>query len=428
MIRVFMSAAHAGYGSESVPLGGGAAVCERLCRAWGRHPEVELTLIGPGPSPPQGIRYLRVDPLQGRPPSSLSALAYARFCRRFEEQVTAALLREARGGVVVCHDISEGPSFAMLRRHGVPCVPILHVDVADFFCRQYLGGRVGSAQAEAWMSRWRASPWVPDLLRLVFDKQQEAARSCPHLVVPSAGMAGVLEACYPRLDPGRIRVIPWGAPEERLPAEQVEEEKRRMASRWGLEPSTPVLVMLSRISPEKGHDDLLEALAAAEARGEVPEGLVLLLCGEAAFMQGAAYLARLRRLAGRLRRVRVLFPGHLGGAAKRAVLELGWVFISASRQESYGLTTMEAMAAGSPVVARETSGSLETVTPESGVLVPGSGAALWEAVRGLLDDPEARLRLGAGARARAAGLGFSEASENLLACLRGLVPGGAVRA
>lgn len=417
-----MTAAHGGYGSEQVPLGGGAAIFERLCAAWAGREDVELTLLAPGPQPPVGVRSLRVDVLEGRAPSSLGELAYARFCRSFEAALTETLIRE-RPDAVLVHDLSEGPTFCALARHGIPCVPILHVDVVDFFCRMYLRQRVTPERAEAVMRSLRPWPLVPDLLRLVFDKQADAVASCPHLVVPSRGMAEILARVYPGLAPGQVVVVPWGSPPATPAPDAVAEARRELEARLQIPPEAPVVLTLSRLSPEKGQDLLLEALEVGERRGEVPPGLVVGLCGEAAFMQGASFVERLRRKAGRLRRVRVLFPGHLGGAAKRAALERADVFVSASHHESYGLTTMEAMAAGTAVLAVDTPGSRETVDASCGRIVPREGnlpERLWCELRDLLADPATRARLGEGARLRAGQVTFAGAAERLLELLAGL--------
>lgn len=421
-LRLAMTAAHGGYGSEQVPVGGGAAICERLCATWRGRRDVELTLLAPGPSVPPGLRSLRVDVLEGRAPSSLGTLAYARFCRRFEKALTQALIRLAPDAVLV-HDIAEAPDFQALHRHGIPCVPILHVDVVDFFCRMYLGGRVRPQAAEACMRRLRPWPILPDLLRLVFDKQAAAALCCPHLVVPSQGMAGILEQTYPQMAPGRIVVVPWGAPEKGPSEAALQAARSQWSRRLALPAEAPVILTLSRLSPEKGQDLLLEALAWGEQRGEVPAGLTLVVCGQVAFMQGPAFLERLHRLARNLRRVRVVFPGHLGGAEKRVALERADLFVSASRHESYGLTTMEALAAGTPVLALETPGARQALSPDCGRILAREGdlrARLWGEIRDMLADRERLETMGRAARSRAAAHPFSLAAERLRLLLAGL--------
>jgi glycosyltransferase involved in cell wall biosynthesis len=79
------------------------------------------------------------------------------------------------------------------------------------------------------------------------------------------------------------------------------------------------------------------------------------------------------------------------------------VFVMASRQESFGLASLEAMAAGIPVIATSVGGLPEQIEHmKSGILVPPEdpqAIALW--IRRLRDDPDLRRRLGAAGRQRA---------------------------
>jgi glycosyltransferase involved in cell wall biosynthesis len=70
--------------------------------------------------------------------------------------------------------------------------------------------------------------------------------------------------------------------------------------------------------------------------------------------------------------------------------------------EPFGITFVEAMYAGIPVVAAAHGGSLEIVTPETGLLVPPNDpAATADALARLIDDASLRARLGAAGPARA---------------------------
>jgi glycosyltransferase involved in cell wall biosynthesis len=72
----------------------------------------------------------------------------------------------------------------------------------------------------------------------------------------------------------------------------------------------------------------------------------------------------------------------------------GWI-------EQFGRVAVEAMAAGTPVVASD-SGSLAEVVGDAGILVPpGNPAALAAALARLAESPGERNRLAARARRRA---------------------------
>lgn len=396
-----MTAAHGGYGSEKVPLGGGAAVCERLCRVWAADPKVELHLAAPGPSPPEGLHYHHTDLLR-QPPSSLNEFAYATFSREFERQTTAIILAE-KPDLVVAHDIAEGPDFAALDRAGIPCFAVFHVDVVDFFNRIYMKNLL--APERLTQLHRRGFP-LPDILKLVFEKQALAVRHCRRLVVPSDPMAEVLSRCYPGCEP-RLTVLPWGAPEDQPPPAELV---------GSLKPAGPLLVTLSRLSPEKGQHRLLQALRLGEQRGEIPPGLTLAICGGPAFMKGRSYARRLKRLAAKLSQVQVLFPGHLGGHQKRAYLEAADLFVVASVHESYGLTTLEAMQRGCPVLAVDSYGTRSTVTHDTGRLIPDGSMLelrLWCALRQMLASQQLK-SWGERARQKAAESGPQQMAGKLV--------------
>lgn len=79
-----------------------------------------------------------------------------------------------------------------------------------------------------------------------------------------------------------------------------------------------------------------------------------------------------------------------------SVLSSLTLFVSAARSEPFGLSIVEAMAAGLPVVAAASEGALEIIEEGvSGKLVPvDNPESLAEAINALLDDPAERSRLG----------------------------------
>lgn len=446
MKNIVFIGAHLGFPMDRTPLGGGAMVGLHLVREWAGRRDIRLVLLGAGPeAPAPGVEYLRL-PSGGSAPSivKFTELQYAAFCRDFEAATTEHLLgrrRELRPEetVLLVNDIAESPDLGRLAREGYPIVTLWHVDVVDYFNRIYLRDLVGP---ERWtrlferLRRRRLDGVLPDMLRIIFDKQRAAVESSSLMVLPSRQMGEAIRRCYPPAGGGtpageRTLVLPWGVWTDGTPPEEAEAEAARLRAHYQLGPESMVLMTLSRISREKGLHLLLEALLLLERSGRL-EGLdlCLFICGEAAFMGGEAYAARVRRAAARLRRTRVFFPGYLAPSAKQAYFRLARLFVSPSIHESYGLTLVEALRAGLPVLASDHYGVEETLKPGYSRTVPyakagARAAGLASAVEELVRDPRGLSRMGAAARKAAEGMRFEDTARKLLERALGLLkPGG----
>ena len=151
--------------------------------------------------------------------------------------------------------------------------------------------------------------------------------------------------------------------------------------------------ILAALTPWKGHDVVLEAVA------RVP-GLVLEVAGgELPGESGYADTLRARAERPDLRG-RVRFLGHVD---RSAVLPRWAVAVSASVLPEAGpLGVLEAMAAGVPVVATAHGGAAEYVADGAGLLVPpGDVDALARVLGRLSRDPATREEIARVARARA---------------------------
>ena len=422
--HIVVTAAHAGVAGE-VPIGGGAAVIHQLLRHWSAA-GAPLTVFGLGRRldiPGLDYRPVPVTLPRGRGPDDLvklSELAYARVCRDFERATTRAILDlpHRRGLVVLANDLSEGPDFAALAAAGIPVVTLWHVDVVDYFCRFYLRGLAPQTALAAWRA---AGSRGLDVLQLVFAKQSAAVAHSVRHVVPSAAMRAVIERCYPGAG-RRVEVVPWGAWPTPAGDHEIAAAGRELVERYELRSDQTLLVTLSRLSPEKGIERLLAAIAHGERRGEVPPGLRLWIGGEAAFMAGARYRTALQRQAARLA-TRVDFLGYVSGARKRALWQLADLYVFPSRHESYGLTLAEALAAGVPVVSTRHYSAADLVPPGAGVLVDNAPeaavpAALWRALAPLLADPSRRAAMADVARRTAGRLDFGRAATRVADVMR----------
>ncbi|MCX7751098.1 MAG: glycosyltransferase family 4 protein, partial [Candidatus Bipolaricaulota bacterium] len=400
--------------------GGGAAVGNALVRRWAETKPFPFLVLGSGEKPPgPGIPYRQVAWDRGGRghPAGLSVREYARLSREFERGVTGFLRDCARevepSEVCVLHnDIAEGGNFRAIAAMGYRQAAIFHVDVVDYVSRIYLRDLLPAPDlARLWrgLERGRLSRLLPDVADLALGKQEACARHCELLIVPSRPMAEVLRRAYPWRTEDDVLVLPWGTIAEPEPPE-TEEVLRELRCRY--DPGgRPVLLTLSRISPEKGQDLLLRALRLWERGGG--EDLLVLICGAAAYMHGGSYLRTLERLARRLRRVEVRFPGYVAGAEKHAFFRLADLYVFPSRHESYGLTLMEALAAGLPVLTTDHRSAADLVRPEFGRVVPAEPRALLRGLQELLAEREELPRMGEAARAFARARPFAQAADAL---------------
>ena len=76
-----------------------------------------------------------------------------------------------------------------------------------------------------------------------------------------------------------------------------------------------------------------------------------------------------------------------------SLMRAGEVFVQSSRIEAFGLTIIEAMILGKPVISTRTDGGLELLQDEQfGLLCDASEASIAEAVETMLVSPDVRDR------------------------------------
>ncbi len=186
----------------------------------------------------------------------------------------------------------------------------------------------------------------------------------------------------------RTRVVYNGVPG---PAEPVPSRSRAVGD--------PLhLVLVGRLSPRKGTDVALEAVAQLVARGVDAR---IRLCGSV-FPGYEWFEDELRRrAAGPDLAGRVELLGYVADTWPE--LAAADVVLVPSRVEPFGNTAVEALLAGRPLVVSDTQGLAEIVRPGvTGLLAaPGDAAALADAVARLAEDPAAAAALAARGRADA---------------------------
>jgi glycosyltransferase involved in cell wall biosynthesis len=226
-------------------------------------------------------------------------------------------------------------------------------------------------------------------------------KKCHHIVVPSAGIKKRLAEVYGITD--QISTVATGLDLSLWQAADGQEMRRERG--WGKE---KVLISVGRLAREKNWPTLLKGVAPV-LRTRANTRLVLIGDGDER--------RSLVKLAAELGIVtRVEFTGNLSHPQVIACLKAADLFCFASVTETQGLVTIEAMAAGLPVVAVDATGTRDVMTHgQEGFLVENESAALTRAIKWILDDVVLQKRLSAKALRRVRGLDTEAQTQKMLA-------------
>jgi len=234
---------------------------------------------------------------------------------------------------------------------------------------------------------------------------RRAARTPPDLVIANsqftAGPAGNL---FPQ-SPVIVVYVPVADPDVRIGRAQLRAE-------LGAGPETIIILMVSRIEDLKGHAILLDAVARLRDLA----GWVCWVAGGAERPYDVELLNRLKVQAVRLGIAnRVRFIGARSDVPE--LMAAADVYCQPNTgPEGFGLTFVEALYAGLPVVTTGFGGAVEIIDETCGALTPaGDVAAVARVLAGLIRNAERRAGLGAAGPARAKALCDPAACMNRLA-------------
>lgn len=213
------------------------------------------------------------------------------------------------------------------------------------------------------------------------DSEAEALRHVAGVVVTSAATAR-------RLDD-------FGVPARRIRAvlPGTDPAPRAEGSAAG---GVPRMVCVGSVTPRKGHDVLVRALARLD---DLPWR-----CDCAGSLTRAPeHVERVRSEVSRLGLVeRMRFLGELTADVLDEVYRTATLFVLPSHYEGYGMAFAEALARGLPVVGTTGGAIPDTVPDDAGILVePGDDEALAHALRELLEDERRREGMARAARRHA---------------------------
>ena len=168
-------------------------------------------------------------------------------------------------------------------------------------------------------------------------------------------------------DSHRVATVPCGVDVEVFAPSSRAAARREL----GLQPDDFVVLQLGRLVPRKGIDNVIRAVARLDR--SIPARL-LIVGGESAVPDEAATpeIGRLRAVARECGiESRVTFTGHRQRDQLRACYAAADVFVTTPWYEPFGITPLEAMACGTPVVGSAVGGiQYSVVDGVTGYLVP----------------------------------------------------------
>jgi len=247
--------------------------------------------------------------------------------------------------------------------------------------------------------------------------------TCRHVIANSQYTLGALDEAGVH-GPATVVYNPVDLGLFRTPAADKRAETRRAL---GLGPDAFVLGIVGQITPWKRQDTGLRVLAALADR---QPRLRLLVVGEVKFLGDAtrydnrAYLTELYELAHDKRIAgRVDFIGEREDMPE--IMSALDALLVPSHGEPFGRVVVEAMAAGTPVIASAAAGPAEIIDDGvNGLLVPEDDIRAWTyAIERLVTEERTRSDLVDQGRARSADFSIAAHAEKVLAVYRSVLAG-----
>jgi glycosyltransferase involved in cell wall biosynthesis len=193
-----------------------------------------------------------------------------------------------------------------------------------------------------------------------------------------------------QLPPDKVKIVYLGVPLEEFSRPRSADEIQAARRELGVAPDDVLVGTVTRLHESKGNSYLVDAAAAVLRKRPCARFLVV---GEGPLREPLEGQAKALGLGDRF-----AFAGFARDVAR--VVSAFDVSVFPSLWEGTPLTVFEALAMGRAIVATDADGLLDVLTHDADALIvpKRDEAALAAAIVRLIDEPETRARLGAGAR------------------------------
>jgi glycosyltransferase involved in cell wall biosynthesis len=256
----------------------------------------------------------------------------------------------------------------------------------------------------------------PGFYAHIAPRTEAAVRAAERVITPSEAARRDVIAAY-GIDSARVHAVPHGVDPAFHP--EVAGGRALVGRLRGGAPG-PYVLYAAMLHPRKNLGAVRAAMAALAAEG-FPHVLVV-AGGPATDRADSSALERsaasdLPGAPDRIVRIDRPSDEELAGLMAEAD-----AFCLPSLYEGFGLTALEAMACGAPVVVSNR-GALPEVVGDAGIVTEPTGDAVAAALRTLLADPSRARELGAAAAARARGFTWERTATGWLEVLRNAAGG-----
>lgn len=145
-----------------------------------------------------------------------------------------------------------------------------------------------------------------------------------------------------------IAVIPTGIDIKKFTKKENSDRKKALKEKYDIPEDKKVLLSLGRLGFEKRIDELLEGLKMLLGEGVSREDMMLVIVGGGPAEESLRSLAKELGIENHVRFTGMICPEEIAD-----YYQLGDIFVCASTSETQGLTYIEAMASGLPLVCRK---------------------------------------------------------------------------
>ncbi len=173
------------------------------------------------------------------------------------------------------------------------------------------------------------------LMSLLF---KNLLRSCEYLIAPTNKVHKSLKK-YGLTN--KIKVIPTGIDLDKFNVNFSQEEKNDLKKKLGISEKDKILLSLGRVAEEKNIDEIISYFTKYEKNDE---NLILLIAG------GGPYLEELKRKYSSNKKI--YFTGMIDPKEVYKYYKISDIFVSTSQSETQGLTYIEALANGLPLLCK----------------------------------------------------------------------------